>query len=352
MPPRHSRHPDDPLDPELQDLVRNLYFDFDEGLDAVRHQRGGGPVVALPVGELQLGIPADVRLEEVWAPRTGRAASVRLLVASPRKDSRRPAGRPGILHIHGGGFVTGAADKTVGVMAEYARGTGAVVVSVDYRLAPETAYPGALEDCHAALSWLLEEAPRMNVDPGLIAISGQSAGGGLAAALCLLLRDRGGPQLAFQHLVYPMLDDRTGTTVDPPSHFGTWVWTRPNNRFGWTALLGHPPGLPHVPPYAAPARAASLTGLPPTFLACGSLDLFLPEDADYARRLMDAGVPVELHVYPGATHGFTTVHGSGVARRLLADSIGAFRKAFSQPDPPQARDQDPATVGSTGTDAV
>ncbi|MGW4339441.1 alpha/beta hydrolase [Rhodococcus koreensis] len=320
------------IDPELRDLATNLVFDFETGIDAVRKKIAAG---SAPADET----PEDLMVFEEFAPGVEGAPPVRVIVTAPRG---KRTGRPGILHIHGGGYVTGSADKTAFTDATYARRVDAVVVSVDYRLAPETPYPGPLDDCHAALSWLVDSADRLGVDPDRIAVCGQSAGGGLAAALVLRLRDGGGPQVAFQHLVYPMLDDRTGFTTDPPEPMGRWVWTRANNRFGWSALLGDSAGGPHVPCYAAAARATDLSGLPPTFIVCGSLDLFLPEDLDYAYRLMAGGVSVELHVYPGATHGFTSVRGSGVTRRLVGDSAAALRRALGTDTGPGPDADNPA----------
>jgi acetyl esterase/lipase len=156
---------------------------------------------------------------------------------------------------------------------------------------------------------------------------GESAGGGLAAALALMTRDRRGPALAFQHLTYPMIDDRT-CMGEPPAHTGEFIWTPHNNRFGWTALLGQEPGGDTVSPYAAAARATDLAGLPPTFIMTGALDLFVGEDIDYARRLIAAGVPTELHVHPGAFHGFDLLPGSGVADRAQAMRIDALHRAL------------------------
>jgi triacylglycerol lipase len=195
-----------------------------------------------------------------------------------------------------------------------------VVVDVEYRLAPETQFPGNIEDCYAGLTWLYRNASSLEVDARRIGLMGESAGGGLSAALALLARDRGDMALAFQVLVYPMLDDRTCVRADPHPYTWEFVWTPANNRFGWSCLLGVEPGSDGVSPYAAAARATDLTGLPPTFLSTAALDLFLEEDLDYARRLLRAGVPVELHVYPGAYHGydfFTTAEVGVESRRVM-----------------------------------
>ena len=158
---------------------------------------------------------------------------------------------------------------------------------------------------------------------------GESAGGGLAAALALLARDRGEYSIAFQHLIYPMLDDRTGTETPHP-YAGEYLWTPANNMFGWSALLSVAPGSAGVSPYAAAARAADLAGLPPAFIATGALDLFVEEDIEYARRLIRAGVPVELHVYPGAFHGFDLSPDARVAQEARRISVAALRRALGR----------------------
>jgi acetyl esterase/lipase len=263
--------------------------------------------------------PADVEVSEAVAPGRDGAPGVRLIVTRPRAAG--VAARPGILHIHGGGYVLGTAEMTGETDVVYAQELGAVIVSVDYRLAPETPYPGPVEACYAGLAWLYAEADRLGVDPGRLIVTGESAGGGLAAALVLLVRERGEIPIAFQHLVFPMLDDRTVTRPDPSPYLGQFVWNHAANRFGWTSLLGHEPGLAEVSPFAAPARASDLSGLPPTFISLGALDLFLEEDLDYARRLIRAGVPTELHVYPGAPHGFMLLRSAEVSRTFARDSL-------------------------------
>ena len=236
---------------------------------------------------------------------------------------------PAILHIHGGGYVMGSARTNHLGNIEMAASVGAVVLSVDYRLAPETPAPGSVEDCHAALCWLRDEAAALNVDPARIAVRGESAGGGLAAALALLARDRDGPAIVHQNLIYPMLDDRT-CAGSLPAHLGGVVWTPQANAFGWRSLLGGEPGGADVSPYAAPARAENLAGLPPAFIAVGALDLFLMEDIDYARRLLAEGIATELHVYPGAYHGFDVMADPPVVQAMKRDAFTALRRAFDR----------------------
>jgi triacylglycerol lipase len=200
------------------------------------------------------------------------------------------------------------------------------IVSVDYRLAPETVFPGSIEDCYAGLAWVFANAAEQGFDTARIGVMGESAGGGLAAALALLARDRGEYPLAFQQLIYPMLDDRNGSGAEPHPFVGEYVWTPEKNRFGWEALLGHAPGGADVSPYAAPARATDLSGLPPTFLYAGALDLFLEENLDYARRLARAGVPIEFHLFPGAFHAFELQADAYVSRQARQLSQSALRR--------------------------
>lgn len=272
--------------------------------------------------------PEDVSVEERLIPAPdGRV--VRVLVFTPPSAGTLPA----ILHIHGGGYVVGSARSSAATTGALAKDIGCLVVSVDYRLAPEFRYPDAIEDCYVALKWLHDEADALGADRSRIAVAGESAGGGLAAALALLARDRREVTLIHQHLIYPMLDDRTGTDSLPP-HMGEHVWTPEDNRFGWGALLGESPGGSDVSAYAAAARASDLAGLPSTFISVGALDLFAGEDIDYARRLLLAGVPTELHVYPGAYHGFNIVSDAPVSISHARASSDGLRRALHGGNPP------------------
>ncbi|CAN5494586.1 alpha/beta hydrolase [soil metagenome] len=239
-------------------------------------------------------------------------------------DAARPL--PCIYHIHGGGYVAGTAAMGEARHRPLVKALGCALVSVDYRLAPETPHPGPVEDCYAGLAWLVANAEALGIDPARIGVMGESAGGGLAAALALLARDRGEYALAFQHLIYPMIDDRTCVTTDAHPFTGEFIWTAASNQFGWSSLLGHEPGRDDVSPYAAPARAGDLAGLPPTFISTGGLDLFVEEDIDYARRLIRAGVPTELHVFPGGFHGYDMMPGTRVGEAAGAASRAALRR--------------------------
>jgi acetyl esterase/lipase len=258
----------------------------------------------------------NVRRDERFVSGPDDSPDVRVLVYTP--GDKGDAILPAMLHIHGGGFVSGSADMSDPNNRSYAVEMKCVVVSVDYRLAPETPFPGPVEDCYAALLWLNGAAKELGIDPARIMIAGESAGAGLVAGLCLLARDRGAVKPVFQYLAEPMLDHRSVDSDHP--HTGHFGWTRDHNRFGWDSMIS---GADVVSPYCSPATAGDLSGLPPTYIHIGAIDLFLEESLDYARRLTRAGVSVELHVWPGAFHAFgsTDCHVSREARRVARTAI-------------------------------
>ena len=236
--------------------------------------------------------------------------------------------KPALLWIHGGGYVMGSAGDTDRTLAHIALETDCTVFSVDYRLAPEHAYPAALDDCFDCLLWLQEHANQLKIDPARIAIGGASAGAGLTAALALRARDEGTQQVLFQLLIYPMLDHRHRTpssrAIQDPN-----LWNEQTNRLAWALYLGALTDHDEIPAYASASLAADLTNLPPAFVCVGDLDIFLDEDIDYAQRLLQAGVPTELHVYPGAIHGFDMLApDAAISQRLRADVNNALQKAF------------------------
>ncbi len=234
---------------------------------------------------------------------------------------------PCIYSIHGGGYIVGTYEMDDVRMDRWCPKLGCVGVSVEYRLAPETPYPGPLEDCYVGLKWVFDNADDLGVDPTRIGIMGASAGGGLAAALALLARDRGEISPAFQLLVYPMIDDRQ---VTASSGWDVPIWNPASNTMGWTAYLGDLYGAPDVPYLAAPSRVTDLAGLPPAFVCVGTLDGFCDEDIDYAQRLNQAGVPTELHVYPGAPHGFDNLMpGASVSRRCRREQEEWLTRQFA-----------------------
>jgi triacylglycerol lipase len=310
-----SRHLVDPELAGLLDLFPTIALS-EETLPATRARQPLMPVDPAAIEQ--------VDLSRRTIPGPDGAPDLDILVHSPRKPA---SARPCIFHIHGGGYVGGSAEGVEAMLRPLAASLDCVITSVNYRLAPETRFPGAVEDCYAALAWVFKNAADLGVDPTRIGVKGESAGGGLAAALALLARDRGEYKLAFQSLTYPMLDDRT-CVGDQHPHTGEYIWTPHNNAFGWRALLGVEPGSEGVSPYAAPGRAESLAGLPPTFITTGSLDLFLEEDLEYARRLVRDGVPCELHVYPGGFHAFDIVPGAAVSAASRRDTRESLRRAL------------------------
>jgi acetyl esterase/lipase len=266
-----------------------------------------------------------VRVYQHQAPGPVGAPPVRVVLYMPPGAARL---RPALLHLHGGGYVLGQPESSDAKLKSLAAELDIVIASVDYRLPPEAPHPAPVEDAYAALCWLYMQAAELGVDRGRIAVGGESAGGGLAAALALVARDRAEVPVCFQWLIYPMLDDRTCVQEDSNLCTGEFIWTREANIFGWSALLGGAPGGDAISAYAAPARADSVVNLPPAFIAVGALDLFLDEDVAFASHLLRAGVPVELHVYPGAFHGFDMVVQADVSRRFERDSRAALRRAL------------------------
>ncbi len=272
-----------------------------------------------------LGDPSSVGVlrEERYLSGLNGGPDIRCLVYRP---NGKLDGAPGYVHLHGGGYIAGLPEISDRRSMRIASELGAVVVSVDYRLAPEHPFPAALDDAYAALAWLHAKAGALGVDPDRIAVGGESAGGGLAAALALRARDDGRYPIAFQLLVYPMLDDRTGGPDAPGDPMlGEFVWTRESNQFAWPAYLGGAPATA----YAAPARAENLEGLPPTCICAAALDLFLDDDVAYARRLLGAGVHTELQVYPSAFHGFGQAVEASVSQRHEEDYLHALRRALA-----------------------
>ena len=304
------------LDSELHpiiELVPGFNFSADS-VAAVREQ-----LSALnQMGDAQ---SRGVAREEVLVSRD-RGPDVRALLYTKQSGEGL---RPGYVHVHGGGYVLGSADGSDINNIEVAAKLGAVVLSVDYRLAPEHPIPAPLEDCYAGLAWLHENARALNVDTSRIAVGGESAGGGLAAALAIHARDKGEYAVCHQHLTYPMLDNRTGTAEQPGDPLtGEFVWTREANQFGWTSYLGDAPALaPQVP-----SRVEDFAGLPPAWIFTVGLDLFRDENIAYAQGLMAAGVPTELIVYPGACHGFQMIPGTKSLAFYSESHLGALGRAL------------------------
>ena len=308
------------LDPQVADVLATLpelrLTNDPEALNAIRDAQ---------FASLTLVKPEDYQItrEEVYVPGLNETSPpVRCLKYTPSKENHSGAG---YLHIHGGGYIFGTPEMMDASNALYAARLGITVLSVDYRLAPEHPAPAALDDCHAALAWLHQNADELGLDKTRIGIGGESAGGGLAAALSLRTRDIDALPICFQLLTYPMLDDRTGSEDNPADPLtGKFMWTRKNNVFAWASYLGErSPSAPEVP-----ARAETLEGLPSTWLSTASLDLFRDENIEYAQRLMASGVTTELAVYPRTCHGFQLAVEAEVTKRFFRDATEALRKGL------------------------
>ena len=315
-------HPSAPeLHPEISAFFAGLppgFFDFDEWtLETIPARRAARAAQPVPAAPPTTTVFRDEQVD----------SAVRVRIYAPPDAGLPGAPRPCVYWIHGGGYISGSALTVDARLNRWVEALDCVAVAVEYRLAPEHPYPVPLDDCYTGLCWAVSHAERLGIDPERVVVAGASAGAGLAAAVALRARDSGGPPLAHQILIYPMIDDRQ---ITPSSQLdGTAVWGRLANQLGWRAYLGPAAGQADVPGYAAPARAADLAGLPPAFVAVGSADLFRDETIAYASRLLEAGVPAELHVYPGAPHGFETiVPAAEVSRRCDAELTGALRRAL------------------------
>jgi len=257
-----------------------------------------------------------------------------LLVKIYEKKDRGNEILPAVFWIHGGGYILGHPDVDDGISEKFVLEANCVVVSVDYRLAPEHPYPAAIEDCYAGLKWMADNADSLKIDTSRIGIAGASAGGGLTAALALLARDRGGPEIKFQMPLYPMIDDRN---ITPSSYEITKdncprAWNRELNIIAWRMYLGDI-DTDEVPQYAAPARAQDLSGLPPAYTCVGQLDPFRDETINYVTRLAQAGVPVEFHLYPGCYHGFDAIsNDTEISRQARDEYVRAMAKALHTTD--------------------
>lgn len=310
-----------PFDPELVPALEECYQQAPVTLTAQnlaesrQAELDGTPsLAALAAGGAELA--------ERVIPGPDGAPDISLLII-------RPPGRevlPALYHTHGGGMVMGNSRTGLETMIGWVTDPGLVIVSVEYRLAPEHPYPAAVQDCYAGLTWTAEHAAELGIDPDRLIIGGGSAGGGLAAACALMARDLGGPALLAQMLIYPMLDDRLATGSSQELD-GEGIWDSGSNLTAWTMLLGDRRGGDDVPAYAAPARAADLSGLPPAYLELGSVETLRDEDLDYARRIWAAGGIAELHVWPGGFHAFDLIAaGTGLARAAADVRVAWLRR--------------------------
>ncbi|WP_326731634.1 alpha/beta hydrolase [Streptomyces phaeochromogenes] len=296
-----ARPPYDPeLVPALTVLAETIPATITPDLiETIRARSAAGQAAA----QEDLSRGGSIELEERTVPGPDGAPDISLLIGRPAGLSTPVAG---IYHTHGGGMIVGDNRTLVGDLLDWALEFGAVVVSVEYRLAPEHPDPAPIEDCYAGLVWTAEHAIELGIDPERLLIAGTSAGGGLAAGTALMARDRGGPALFGQLLMQPMLDDRMRTHSSLMLD-GEATWDSTSNRTGWTALLGDRRGGPDVSVYAAPGRATDLSGLPPAFIDIGSVDTFRDEAVAYAGGIWQAGGSAELHVWPGGYHGFNVL---------------------------------------------
>jgi acetyl esterase/lipase len=309
------------VDPALWPLVEN-FPPIDLSADTLTGFRAA--IVQLSVMPEASAHP-DVRIQELKIPGDGAAAStIRCLLFTPTQRASASA----LLHIHGGGFVMGSPEMDAVRNIELARATGCTILSVDYRLAPEHPHPAGLEDCHAALVWLAAEAKSLGVSRERIGVIGESAGGGLAASLALVARDRKSVPLYCQVLIYPMLVPHENAADD--SRTGHFIWSRASNTFAWSSYMGGKTAQDGT----VAGLATNVGGLPPTFLVVGELDLFVHDNLGYASRLVASGGSVEAHLYPRAIHGFDRMVEADVSRQYMRDLVAFIQRESGSPQSP------------------
>lgn len=314
----------DRIDPESREPLDLLLAALPGGINGIPDIVERRATVSALLAMMPIPPNPNVTTEDRTVPGPDGAPDIMVRIYRPVADTGT---LPGIYYIHGGGMILGdvaGEDATASALCEQ---VGAVVVSVEYRLSPETPHPGPVEDCYAGLQWMAAHAAELGYDPGWLALYGGSAGGGLVLGTVLLARDRGGPGIRFMMPIYPMIDD---TNTTPSSHEITdvGIWDRAGNIEAWAWYLGD--GKPDQ--YAAPARAEDLTGLPPAYIDVGTVDLFRDEDIAFANRLMQAGVPCELHVNPGSYHASEVfAPDAALSQRIRAERVAALRRALGQP---------------------
>ncbi len=312
----------DLIDPDVREPLDLLQQAIPGGFNTIPDIVERRAALAQLIAALEIPPNPAVASEDRMAPGPAGAPDIRVRIYRPVDATGT---LPGIYFIHGGGMILGNIEEEDAVASAICEHIDAVVVSVEYRLAPENPHPAPAEDCYAGLTWMAAHAAELGFDPDRLAVYGGSAGGGLTIATTLLARDRGGPPVRFQMPIYPMIDDRNET---PSSHEITDIglWDRAGNIEAWQWYLGD--GKPDQ--YAAPARAEDLSGLPPTFIDVGTVDLFRDEDIAFAQRLMQAGVPTELHVNPGAYHAAEVfAPQSPLAERIWARRYEALRRGLA-----------------------
>ncbi len=311
----------DRIDPESRVPLEALLEAIPGGFNSIPDIEQRRATITALLAAMEVPVNDNVTQEdrEVKSPDDDAGLSVRIT-----RPKQAHGTLPGVYYIHGGGMILGDVEGENFQATTISEEVGVVVVSVEYRLAPEHPHPAPVEDCYAGLSWMVDHAEELGIDPDRIAIYGASAGGGLALGVALVARDRGGPKIAFQMPIYPMIDDRNET---PSSHEITdvGIWDRSGNIEAWEMYLGGN----EPDEYAAPWRAEDLSGLPPTFIDVGTVDMFRDEDIAFANRLMQAGVPTELHVHPGSYHASETFAAdAALSQRIWAMRLDALRRAL------------------------
>ncbi|WP_104197245.1 alpha/beta hydrolase [Cryobacterium sp. M15] len=329
------------VDPQMRRQLRGLrgrlgptgFLGIDDLVARRQQYEAVGQVAA------QASPPADVTREDVLLRNGTTGEGLRLRIYRPPESPIGSAPGPAVLYLHGGGMIMGGIETDDVYAAALAAEAGLIVVAVEYRLSPEHPYPAALNDCVWALTALESEQVAVEIDGTRLAVYGVSGGGGLAAAVALYLRDHEGPTIELLVLAAPMLDDRVAARLN---HVELGVWDAAHNAEAWGFVLGHPAGAQTVPQYAAAGRALDVSGLPPTYLDVGALDLFLQEDLEFIQRLALAAVPIELHVYPGAYHGFDQIApGSASSRAARDNRVSVLRRILgplndlTDPDAPE-----------------
>lgn len=313
----HQRHL---IDPESRAPLEEFLREYPGGFAAISDIVKRRETLEAYAAKGRASLPVNERIRKTDSHVDAGSHSIPIRIYRPPVESPLPV----IFFIHSGGMVLGSIEREDPIATRLADELNALVISFDYRLAPEHPYPAAVDDCQTVLAWIVDNGSPLNADLTRLVVYGASAGGGLALATALRARDAGHPQLHYVMAIYPMIDDRN---VSESSKFITdvGIWDRGANLEGWSWYLGGQV----ADQYAAPYRATDLTGLPPTFIDVGTVDLFRDEDIEFAQRLMAAGVPVELHVYPGAFHGGENVAPDAeLSRRIWGTRLQALRRAL------------------------
>jgi len=312
------------MDPGIKAALEKMNIKPSPEFPEIKTWRDGVASLGLQVASVKSPFDEDVKIEDQFIEANETRIRLRIYQLKNKRTDN-----PCFYWMHGGGLMGGSPEQDDIQMKQIVVETGATVVSVDYRLAPEHPFPTPLNDCYNGLMWVVNHRARLGIDLNRIALGGASAGGGLAAALAIMIKRKGELKLVHQSLTYPMLDDRNLTNSSfQITNLG--LWDRSYNLFGWEAYLGSKHGRTYVPEFGAASRENNLSGLPPAFISVGSLDLFRDEDLEYALHLMEAGVSTEIHFYAGAVHGFDWHLPDGpMTISFLSKRINALKMAFA-----------------------